>query len=349
MSNAKMYKVTIGIPIYNVRNYIEACLTSALNQDFEDIEYILVDGCGTDDSMQLALNLIEKHSRKADVRIIKQEKNLGPGEDRNAIIRSVNSDYLYFLDSDDEMTPNCISLLYSEIVKDNTIDFVGGYNSTIDLGGNIKMPQLKFGIYSNKRDVLNAYLARDISGVMWNKLYRTQFILENNIITIHSMISEDVGFQLQEMYYSRKIVIIPQITYLYYRRKVSLTSDIQVYLIRRAAVLIDLYQLIIRGKMGRECEIILLEYVLMLLYELSTTPIPVKEYTSLQTTIYHSILKDYRMSSMFKNDVAISMNMKICALSAFISNNTIRSYYLLLLGKMGQGKRLIEKTINRLS
>lgn len=341
-----MYKVTVGIPIYNVCEYIEVCLISALNQDFEDIEYILVDGCGTDASMHLALKLIQEHKRKADVRIIKQEKNLGPGEDRNAIIRNCNTEYLYFLDSDDEMAPNCISLLYAEIVKDHDIDFVNGCNSIINLNGDTTIPPSKYGIYSNRKDILNAYLARDISGVMWNKLYSTRFLLKNNILTIHSMLSEDVGFQLQEMYYSKKIVVIPQVTYWYYRRKVSLTSDTQSYLTKRAVVLIDLYQIVLKRELGRECEIILLEYILMLLYDLGTTAISVRAYMELQIKIYNLVLKSCHINYILKGEAQVSRKIKCCAISALIPNNRIRLCYLLLLSQVGKAKRVMKTKLN---
>lgn len=54
-------KISIIIPIYNVAPYVERCLYSALNQSYEDIELVLVDDCGTDNSMNIVSEVVEKY------------------------------------------------------------------------------------------------------------------------------------------------------------------------------------------------------------------------------------------------------------------------------------------------
>lgn len=336
-----MYKVTIGIPIFNAEKYIEACLASALNQDFEDIEFILVDGFGTDMSMQLVSNLLVGHHRSKDVRIIKQKMNCGQGGDRNVIIQNANSDFIYFLDSDDEITNNCITVLYSEVVKDDSIDFVVGNNSTIYRDNHIVFSHLFKRIYSGKEDILNAYLRRQISGVTWNKLYRRLFLLNNNILNIHGNNSEDVGFQLQEMYYANKIAVISDVTYKYYKRSMSVTANELNYLTKRADVLIDLYEkMIIERQMGIECEVIIVEYLLILLYDLGIIEDEDDSYTLLLNNVYFSVLKSCHIKSLCK--YTFSYKVKLCALIAYIRNDKIRLYYIRLLGKIGKIKRSVK-------
>ena len=70
-----MYLVSIVIPVYNVEHYIQDSLLSALNQTYTNIEYIIVDDCGTDNSISIAQEIIQHHPRKDDVSIFRHEKN----------------------------------------------------------------------------------------------------------------------------------------------------------------------------------------------------------------------------------------------------------------------------------
>ena len=64
------YEVTIGIPVYKSANYIQDTMTSALNQSFPDIEFLIVDDCGNDGSIDLIMNIIKKQPIGDNVRII---------------------------------------------------------------------------------------------------------------------------------------------------------------------------------------------------------------------------------------------------------------------------------------
>ena len=101
-----MYKVTLSMPIYNVALYVERALLSALNQTFESIEFLIVDDKGSDNSMDIVRRIISEHPRGKDVRIIEHEKNIGLGATRNTAIDNANGEYLFFMDSDDEITPD---------------------------------------------------------------------------------------------------------------------------------------------------------------------------------------------------------------------------------------------------
>ena len=70
-------KISIIIPIYNVAPYVERCLYSALNQSYEDIELVLVDDCGTDNSMNIVSEIVEKYVGNKKISLFKHEHNLG--------------------------------------------------------------------------------------------------------------------------------------------------------------------------------------------------------------------------------------------------------------------------------
>ena len=96
------YEVTIGIPVYNVEKYIRSSLDSALAQTFESIEFLILDDCGTDKSIDIVKEYQQTHPRGKDIRIVRQPHNMGIGETRNRILDETRTKYLYMLDSDDD-------------------------------------------------------------------------------------------------------------------------------------------------------------------------------------------------------------------------------------------------------
>ena len=80
------YEVTIGIPVFRAVDYIEKTLESALCQTFPSIEFLVLDDCGGDGSIELVKRMQSKHPRGKDIRIVYNEKNLGVGVSRNHII-----------------------------------------------------------------------------------------------------------------------------------------------------------------------------------------------------------------------------------------------------------------------
>ena len=111
------YEVTIGIPVYNVAKYIRFTMDSALAQTFDSIEFLILDDCGTDGSMDIVREYKQMHSRGKDIRIVRPPQNGGIGNARNKIIEEAQGRYLYFLDADDTIASNAIELLYKSAVK----------------------------------------------------------------------------------------------------------------------------------------------------------------------------------------------------------------------------------------
>ena len=119
------YTVTIAMPIYNVAPYVEKSLLSALNQTFVDIEYLLVDDKGTDESMDIVHRIISMHPRGKNVRIIDQKYNQGTAAARNVMVANATGEYLFIMDSDDVISPDCIDILYQKM-KQYSVDFIAG-------------------------------------------------------------------------------------------------------------------------------------------------------------------------------------------------------------------------------
>lgn len=115
----KIMKVSIIVPVYNVEPYIEGCLKSVGKQQFEgEIECIVVDDCGTDKSIDIARRYVEDYNGSVKFKIVAHEYNRGLSAARNTGVENSSGDYIYFLDSDDELYLGAISLLFN-LLKDN--------------------------------------------------------------------------------------------------------------------------------------------------------------------------------------------------------------------------------------
>lgn len=104
--------ISIIVPIYGVEPYIKKCLISIMSQSLTSgVECILVNDCTKDESINIAQKLIDEYRGNIKFRIINREENGGLSAARNTGILEAKGDYLYFLDSDDYITPDCIKVL----------------------------------------------------------------------------------------------------------------------------------------------------------------------------------------------------------------------------------------------
>lgn len=212
--------ISIIMPIYNVENYIESSLKSALNQTYTDIEFILVDDCGTDSSMSIVESIINmpEYSNKL-IKVVKHASNRGLSAARNTGLKHAAGEYVFFMDSDDEISNNCIEKHLISI-KDANADFsianiqlVGAKSVHIkDLSGDIA-----------DSSPLQSFLQRRWSVSAWNKLYRRDFIQNNNLQFDDGLIHEDIIWSYRAAKQAKKIIFVHDRTYKYKINKSSIT------------------------------------------------------------------------------------------------------------------------------
>lgn len=119
--------VSIIVPIYNVAPYVEQCLQSVASQTYEgEIECLLIDDCGTDDSMEIAERFVKQYDGTVQFRIIHHEHNKGVSAARNTGIDNAKGDWIYFIDSDDWIYKDCISSMLSVAAKYPQADIIQG-------------------------------------------------------------------------------------------------------------------------------------------------------------------------------------------------------------------------------
>ena len=107
-----LYDVTIGIPVFQAVDYISDTIQSALSQTFTNIEFLIVDDCGEDGSIDIVKRYKKEHPRGEHIRILTNLSHQGVGATRNRILDEAQGRCLYFLDSDDTIAPHTIQLLW---------------------------------------------------------------------------------------------------------------------------------------------------------------------------------------------------------------------------------------------
>ena len=228
-----MKKVSIIIPVYNVVDYIERCWKSVNAQTYSDIELIFVDDCGTDESISKLETLISEGSR-FPVQIIKHNKNRGLSAARNTGIEASSGDYVYFLDSDDDLVPSCIEELVAPL-GDYDYDFIIGDYNLIGDGGYSPLTLPEGGIIGNEK-IIKAYAEGKWYVMAWNKLLNRSFLIENGLYFKEGIIHEDVLWNFKLACIAESMYVVPKSLYNYYVRKASIMTsmsiekDLSVYL-----------------------------------------------------------------------------------------------------------------------
>ena len=198
------YKISIILPIYNVEKYLRNALDSILNQTFgfENLEVIMVDDCSEDNSRDIIQDYADKYENF--IAIYLNKNSGGAGKPRNIGLKYVTSDYILFLDPDDELMPNICVDLYNELLKKDA-DIVSANALFITNGKTIldlNYHEKYYEIIPNKNlELFKPYR-------IWGSLFKKSLILENNISFIDVPTNEDTYFAYSCFFNANKIVYL---------------------------------------------------------------------------------------------------------------------------------------------
>lgn len=218
------YDVTIGIPVYKSVDCIKQSIESALFQSYSSIEFLIVDDAGLDGSIDIIRDLQASHPRGKDIHIVSHTNNLGVSKSRNEIIDQAQGDYLYFMDSDDVIAPNTISLLMQNIRQYDAEIAFGSYEKIETSGERIvyQYPSL----HLLEKDTLASFAYRKYAGIQasaCNYLVKTSLLRENHLYFINTDYWEDLAFTFDLVTHISRAVLLPDITYTYICREGSLS------------------------------------------------------------------------------------------------------------------------------
>ena len=224
------YEVTIGIPVYNAEKYIRKTLESALAQSFSNIEFLVLDDCGTDASMGIVREMQSTHLRGGDIRIVSQPQNMGIGEARNKILDTASGKYLYFMDADDTIEANNIELLYDNAKRYNADIVYGSYERIETCGDEVKHMLFRFESKQFLQENEFASWAYDAYGnlpaMVWNMLIDIGVFRKNALRFPSVSYWEDFAMTTDLPTYVHRAVLLPDITY-HYCCRVNSASNFQ--------------------------------------------------------------------------------------------------------------------------
>ena len=208
--------VSVIVPVYNGEKHLTATLNSIINQDYEDIEIIVVNDASTDNTLNLAGKVL-KNSKRA-FKIINHEKNLGVSAARNHGLDASNGEYIWFCDSDDLAEKNFVSSLYKEI-EDTNADlvfcrikyFYEAENKIENKPIKLKKKSLDPGFY------LKAWAKGKLKfWSVWNFIFRKDFLIQNKLKFSEKFpLFEDGEFALKSVALSSKISFVNDELYIY--------------------------------------------------------------------------------------------------------------------------------------
>ena len=207
-----MKKVSVIIPVYKAEYFLDKCVSSIINQTYENLEIILVDDGSPDNSPKMCDEWAQKDKR---IKVIHKE-NGGASSARNKGLEDCTGDYIYFCDSDDFIEINCIEKLVDKI-KDNDV-VIMGYNK-------VNGDKITAKVYNDKLSQ-NEFISEIIHewdfGLLWNKLYKKEFIKSK--FNEKFKIREDLLFNSEYFKNVKKIGLINEPLYNYIDNPNSLTK-----------------------------------------------------------------------------------------------------------------------------
>ncbi len=224
--------VSVIIPVYNVEKYIERCMNSIISQTYTGgIECILIDDCTPDSSCAVVDKVISEYNGSIVFKLLYHETNRGQSTARNTGMQVATGDYIYFLDSDDYITPDCIETLVGYVDKYPNVDIVQGHRTYVIDGEIVEQeydsqtPEYMDDREAMIRNILFSTAPGQFKVEVWNKLIRTGFLKGNNIQFTEGIIFEEPYFNLIISKFIRSICFCSKSTLFYVSNRVGSTMQ----------------------------------------------------------------------------------------------------------------------------
>lgn len=218
--------ISIIIPVYNVESFIERCLVSVFSQTYKNIEIVLVNDCSTDESIIKVHSFVRNHVFDR-IKILEHNINMGLSAARNTGIKAAQGEYVFFLDSDDELPHDAIEILVELALKYAHVDLIQGcfdYNPkgwfkhwNLD---NQDLPEY----FTDTRWITERFFNRDVFPTMaCNRLIKKSILIENSVFFKEGIMHEDEHWNFFLVKYINSMAYTKQKTYVYFQNKSGIT------------------------------------------------------------------------------------------------------------------------------
>lgn len=209
-------KYSVIIPVYNVEKYIDRCLKSIISQNYDDLEIIVIDNGSTDSSGSICDTYASEYSNISVYHI----ENHGVGSARNFGLSKARGEFIYFVDSDDYLVGNLFADFEDKLTPDFDLLVFSYYNS-FEQEMTEKNRTKKILPYNGSYDkydfskIFKDLFLSDMLYTVWNKFYRREFLIENNISFEKYELGEDVRFNLNAYRNVNKVYLSQDSYYVY--------------------------------------------------------------------------------------------------------------------------------------
>ena len=220
--------LTIIIPIYNVEKYIYGTLASIYGQKCDESTFeVVVANDGTPDN---SMGIVDSFSKKYSNLTIINQKNQGLSCARNAGLKIASGEYIWFVDSDDQIAPNSINLVI-ESIRSNNAEIIGFNVIKHKENTNeecIERPMtkkvLEYGrLYSGKQASKWMQI-----GMVQRFVFQKEFLTSYNLSFLPNIYYEDNELMVKAIVYAKKILFVNAVSYLYLvRSNGSIMSNIK--------------------------------------------------------------------------------------------------------------------------
>lgn len=249
--------ISCVVAIYNVDKYLDKCISSIRNQDYRNVEIILVNDGSTDNSLEICKEHAKNDSR---IRIIDQA-NQGANVARNAGLKEAKGEWVYFADGDDYVTNDIFSYLLNYLSNDYQVIMFS--NKRIENNKDI-IPQyakdiIEFENEDDFKDLMivtmdrmqpNRFNYKNLDAVsIWNKIYLKSFLLDNDLMFVPGFPKlQDMSFNLMVYGKAKKALFVNHVGYIYNINEGSVTKRFQKDFVKKMDILIDWFSEFDRNK-----------------------------------------------------------------------------------------------------
>lgn len=217
--------ISIIIPVFNVRTYLERALESVIRQTYSHLEIIVIDDGSTDGSGVICDEFARRDDR---IKVVHQE-NRGLSSARNAGLDMMNGEVVAFLDSDDSYHPDYIKAMAEAMDRENADIVVCKYTvqyadkKTRPIMKEAARPSGKAGMY-RRNEALRALADGTVNVSVWNKLYRRKLWEVVRFPDGHNFEDLDTMFRIFDR--CRTVLVLDQSLYYHLRRPGSITDTV---------------------------------------------------------------------------------------------------------------------------
>ena len=208
-------KVSVLVPIYGVEKYIGQCAKTLFAQTYNNIEYVFVDDCTPDNSIEVLQQvLVQYPQRKNQVRIIRHEHNRGLGAARKTAFEAATGDFVVNVDSDDYLALDGLEKLVKNQQQTGADIVSSAYCSHYEDGQIVRRSEPNISRAASLKLML---IQNILLPHIWARLIRRTLYIEHGISSLEGInMAEDMALTPRLIHAARSISYIDDVTY-YYR------------------------------------------------------------------------------------------------------------------------------------